>query len=80
MNTHRRQHYLPQSYLQAWTDPECPANHEPYVWIFDREGKEGRAKSPKNIFHETDMYTIVGEDGERDLKLEQGPFSSLRFW
>src|ERR1700742_4868924 len=69
---HKAQHFIPQSYLKAWCDPNTPRLQEPYVWVFDRKGKRGRRKAPVNIFHEADMYTIRRPDGGRDLSLEHG--------
>lgn len=86
MNRHQRrkakkfenkaQHWVAKSYLRAWCDPNTPENHEPYVWIFDRDGptstRPGKRKAPKNIFFEPDMYTITSSSGggDRDLSLE----------
>jgi len=72
MSKHKKQHYIPRCYLKAWLDPSCPSTHEPYIWVFDKDTREGRNKSPDNVFHETDMYTIVGVDGSRDLTIEHG--------
>lgn len=69
---HRRQHFVPQCYLRAWCDPDTPAGQEPYVWLFNKDGSGARRKAPENIFHETDLYTIRGPDGRRDLVLERG--------
>jgi Protein of unknown function (DUF4238) len=64
------QHWVPKSYLQAWTDPNRPAHYEPFVHLFNRQGGEHRRRSPKNIFNMPDLYTIfVG--AERDLSLER---------
>jgi hypothetical protein len=70
--THKGQHFVPACYLKAWCDPACPPNREPYVWLFDKDGSNPRNKAPSNIFKETDMYTITGMDGSRDLSLEDG--------
>lgn len=84
MSKHKDQHYIPQSYLKAWTDPETPPKYEPYVWMFDKETKEPKKKAPSNIFHENNMYTIYDKNGNRDLRLEhglselEGSFSELR--
>jgi hypothetical protein len=72
MTTHKRQHFVPQSYLRAWCDPSTPPGQEPYVWIFNKDGSDPRRKAPENIFHETDLYTIQQADGGRDLVLEHG--------
>ena len=69
---YKKQHYVPASYLKAWTDKNCPANHTPYVWVFNKENPIGRNKSPAKIFTETDMYTIKGKDGQRNLNIEFG--------
>ena len=70
--SHKRQHFVPQSYLKAWCDPTTPAGQAPYVWIFNKDGSGARRKAPDNIFYERDLYTIQGVDGERDLVLEHG--------
>ena len=75
---------MPETYLRAWCDPNVPKEQAPYVWLFSKEGETGKAKAPKNIFHETDFYTIKGPNSSRDLTLEKGlsqlerAFSTLR--
>jgi len=71
MAKYKNQHYISQSYLQAWADPECEEKQTPYVWLFSKNGKNIRKKAPKNIFYEKDMYTIYLE-GIRNLVLEYG--------
>ena len=66
------QHFVPRTYLKPWCDPETPKKMEPYVWVFDRDGRNGRKKAPKNLFEETDFYTIELGNGSRDLTLEHG--------
>lgn len=70
MSKHKKQHYVPASYLKAWCDAKCPPEQTPYIWIFEKNSKTGRKKSPENIFHETDMYTIRDKEGGRDLVVE----------
>lgn len=72
MSKHKKQHFVPSSYLKAWCDPKCPKKQTPYVWRFSFDGTDVKRKAPENIFHETDMYTIKGENGERNLILEHG--------
>jgi len=68
---HKKHHYIPQSYLSAWTDPTTPADQEPYVWLVDKESLESRRRAPKNIMFENNLYTIEDEEGGRDLSLEK---------
>lgn len=69
--SHKKQHYVPRSYLEAWCDPNIPQKQEPYVWMQARDGSV-RKKSPANILTETDFYTIQGVNGVRNLVLEHG--------
>lgn len=69
---HGKQHFVAQCYLRAWCDPATPADQEPYVWRFSKDGTDARRKAPENIFHETDLYTITLPDGGRNLRLEYG--------
>lgn len=81
---HGSQHTVPQTYLRAWTDPTTPEGQTPYVWRISRDGTNITKKAPKNLFCETDMYTIHRPDGSRDLTLERGlsglenAFASIR--
>jgi Protein of unknown function (DUF4238) len=70
--SHKAQHWIPKSYLQAWTDPNRPPRHEPFVHVFEKDGGNHRKRAPSNIFTETDLYTIKRPDGSRDLRLEHG--------
>lgn len=72
MAGHKKQHFIPRSYLKAWCDPNTPPKQEPYVWQFSKDGETVKKKAPDNIFYETDMYTISAADGGRDLVLEHG--------
>ena len=69
-----KQHFVPQSYTKAWCDPESEGQPlvAPYVWVFDHQGQNPRAKSPSKLFTETDIYTVPMPNGERDLVLEHG--------
>ena len=72
MADHKKQHFVPRSYLRAWCDPNTPEGQEPYVWLFSSDGSDPRRKAPENIFHETDLYTIELPGGGRNLVLEHG--------
>lgn len=67
----RRQHIVPKCYLKQFVDPHTPAGQEPYVWIFDRGGKNGKRRAPRNILTETDLYTFRGKDGTKNYSLEK---------
>jgi hypothetical protein len=69
---HKKQHFVAESYLKAWCDPQTPAGQTPYVWRFNKDGSDPRRKAPENLFRKTDLYTIHGPDGGRDLTLEHG--------
>lgn len=69
---HKKQHWVPKSYLEAWTDPDRPARHDPFVWVFSKDGSTSRRRAPSNLFTESDMYTLTLEDGTRDLRIEHG--------
>lgn len=73
-HSHKKQHFVPQCYTKAWHDPAAPASPmvKPYVWVFNRDGSNPRRKAPANLFTETNIYTIKGTGGERDLQLEHG--------
>lgn len=68
---HKKQHFIPQSYLASWCDPTTPKGQEPFVWIFTKDGRTSNNKAPSNIFYENDMYTIKTTDGKRILRLEK---------
>lgn len=67
----RRQHYVPHCYLKQFVDPNTPAGQEPYVWIFDRNGRNRRRKAPVNIFTSTDLYTLEISERGQDYSIEQ---------
>jgi hypothetical protein len=71
-SSHKSQHWIPRSYLRAWTDPASPAGQEPFVHVFSKDGGSHRKKAPNNLFAATDLYTIKRPDGGRDLHLEHG--------
>lgn len=84
MPEYKKQHYVPVSYLQAWCDPNTPAEQESYIWLANIENREISRKSPKNVFQETDFYTVNDRMGNRILELEhklgriESDFASLK--
>jgi hypothetical protein len=67
----KNQHIIPRCYLKQFVDPNTPANHEPYVWIFERGTRKGKRKAPKNILTGTDFYTLQLRGGDKDYTLEK---------
>jgi hypothetical protein len=67
-----KQHFVPRSYLAAWTDPATPEGQEPYVWVIPPNGGTGKKQAPKNVFTETDFYTFKNADVGDELVLEKG--------
>jgi len=70
MSNAKKQHYVPQFYTRAFVDPQTPAGHEPYVWVFSKDGKTKQKRAPKNILWETDLYTYE-QGGSKNYQLEQ---------
>ena len=58
MSKPKKQHYVTECYLREFIDPNTPVGYEPYIWRFDKNGKNRKNKSPSNIFTSTDLYTI----------------------
>lgn len=81
MSSNKKQHYVPKFYLKPWCDPETPQGA--YIWMVSKDGINIERRSPSNIFHETDLYTIKIE-GNRDLSIEkslaqiEAEFSDIR--
>ncbi|MBA7640703.1 hypothetical protein ES703_48374 [subsurface metagenome] len=71
MSQPKGQHYVPQCYLGEWVDPNTPIGYEPYVWIFDRDGRNRRKKAPKNILKSKDLYTLQVKGQTKDYSIEK---------
>lgn len=71
-NTHKDQHFVPNTYLKAWLDPQSlnQAKLTPYVWFYNRHTGAWKSKSPAKFFTENNIYTQEGTGGERDLTIE----------
>jgi len=69
---HKKQHFVPATYLRAWCDTRSPAMCKPsYVWVFPKNGGEAKNRPPEKIFWGPNFYTIKGSDGKRDLIIEE---------
>lgn len=71
MSQPKQQHYVPQCYLREWIDPTTPPGQEPYLWIFDRNGRNPRRKAPKNILRRNDLYTLKIAGTGKNYSIEQ---------
>ena len=67
---HKRQHVVPNCYLSAWLEPFTPTGQERALWKFAKDGTGKHRKSPKKTFVESDRYTVLLKNGERDLRIE----------
>jgi len=79
MSNPKGQHYIPQCYLGEWVDPNTPVGQEPYVWMFDKNGKNRKKKAPKNILKGKDLYTLdVGDYSiEKTLAKLEGDYTKI---
>jgi len=68
---YKNQHFVTEAYLREWCDPATPEGYEPYVWIVSKKDRIAKNKSPKKIFSETDFYTILDSQGNRNVDLEK---------
>lgn len=66
----KRQHYIPQFYLNNFTDKTVQPPKTPYIWVFQRGVKEPVEKGPINIAYESGYYDIELEDGSTSSVVE----------
>jgi hypothetical protein len=66
--SHNKQHFVTKAYLRAWCDPESEEGS--YVWAVSKKDGVARRRSPKNLFRETDFYTIIDSEGNRNVDFE----------
>jgi hypothetical protein len=72
LNKHKRQHYLPQSYLKGFCESQTtPGGKSLVLHFYDKETGEFGSKSPKNFGHRSYLYSFVKEDGTLDHSLEE---------
>lgn len=82
MSNPKKQHYVPQCYLREFVDPHTPPKYEPYVWVFSKDGKQKEKRAPKNLFEETDLYTLAIQGAkdygiERSLSALEGEYAAV---
>jgi hypothetical protein len=64
MNTPKRHHFLPESYLLGFAQ-------NGYVCLFDREQGEYRRQQPRNTAVITNFYTVINKQEQKDYGIEQ---------
>jgi hypothetical protein len=70
MGEYVRQHWIPDTYLDAWCDPD-PARQNPQrVYRYGIDGRYRDYRPPSRIFTVDDLYTVPESNGGRDLKTE----------
>jgi hypothetical protein len=70
MDSHKKQHWIPDTYLNAWCDPD-PARQNPRrVHCYNADGSYRNYRPPSRIFTVDDLYTVPGPAGKRNLKTE----------
>jgi len=70
MSNPTKQHYVPQCYLREFADPNTPKDKEPFIWIFDRNGKNRRKDKIKNVLASNDLYTLKIK-GQKNYSIEE---------
>ena len=44
--SHKAQHWIPKLYLRAGVEPDTPPEHEPFVHVYSRDGKQHSYQHP----------------------------------
>lgn len=56
--------------MREFADPNTPSNKEPFIWIFDKSGKNRRKDKVKNVLVSNDLYTLKIK-GQKDYSIEE---------
>jgi hypothetical protein len=65
-----KQHYVTRGYLTLFTDPATPAEQEPFLWVFERDGEAPFRRAPHKVAVKADYYTAT-IDGQREDVIEE---------
>ncbi|MDV3251122.1 DUF4238 domain-containing protein [Devosia sp. BK] len=68
MNAPHRHHYIPRMILRNFLNDRRGL----YFWRRGFPVGDIKSTKPENLFVEDDLYTIVGDEGERDVSVEHG--------
>lgn len=60
----RVHHYIPQFYLNYFTDPLTPPIQTPYVWVFDKKNESIKNKAPINFAFKKGYNDIIDSEGK----------------
>lgn len=66
-DTHKNQHWIPEVYLKAWRDPNREGD---FIHRYESNGKYKDWRPVGRVFSEEDLYTIIRDDGSRDITVE----------
>ncbi len=64
MSAPKRQHYLPESYLESFTK-------NGFLWVYDRTQNRFRREQPKNTAVRNHYYSLRDEHGNKDPHIEK---------
>jgi hypothetical protein len=67
MNTPRAHHYVPQFYLQGFTD--MTRAKKPVLWVYEKQ-KPTRRSTPTESGHQRDFYAFQDKDGTKNFEVE----------
>lgn len=79
-NKPTKQHYVPQCYLREFA--HVFIKKEPFIWIFDKNGKNRRKAKVKNVLFSNDLFTLKIQ-GQKNYSIEEtlasleGKYSSV---
>ncbi len=63
-----RHHYIPRMILRNFLNDQKGL----YFWRRDFPVRDVKSTTPENLFVEENLYTVIGEEGERDVSAELG--------
>lgn len=73
MNVPKKQHYVPISYLNGFTNPE----EDDLLWVYNKQGESPRCSIPKNEGYERYTYQVEHPDGSIDKSSLENSLADL---
>ncbi|PJZ41702.1 hypothetical protein CH370_09705 [Leptospira kmetyi] len=69
----QRHHFVPKILINGFLDPASvdELGRNPFTWIYEKEKKASKKKSPDNILWERNLYTQYDGSNNEDHSLEQ---------